>query len=293
MLDVAFAADEAYAPHAATLLHSVLSSDDPATIQAHFLHPPDLSADTVQRVGAMVRGLGGSIRFHEIPPESVLGLPSMGRITQVMWYRLLLPELLPEVERVLYLDCDTLVVDTIGPLWEMEMKGCLVGAVGNVFPPDLLNRPEQLGIERYGYFNSGMLLMDLHAWRTTGCAGTIATLAREDSTRLIFPDQDALNIALADRRLPLHPRWNCQNSVFYYAWAEDVFGASAVTEARADPAIIHFEGPEHAKPWHHRSTHPYQQAYLEHRAGTPWPRVRFEGEPLRARLRRRLLGSAR
>lgn len=271
-MDVALAADSDYLPHAATVLHSLLTSNPPSSVNAHLLHPPTLSSKAVGRLRAMVEDLGGSICFHNIDPVAVAGLPSMGRISQVMWYRLLLPDLLPETHRVLYLDCDTLAMDDLSPLWRLDMHARPVAAVSNVFPRDLLHIPAHVGVPADSYFNSGVLLMDLDAWRGREFGGEIARAAIDHPDRLVFPDQDALNIVLAADREPLHPRWNAQNSVFYFAWAEEVLGADAVREARSDPAILHFEGPAQAKPWHPRSTHPYRETYLEHRRRTPWPR---------------------
>jgi lipopolysaccharide biosynthesis glycosyltransferase len=287
VIDVALAADTAYIPHAATTLHSLLTSNDPTTVRAHLLHPPDLSRKVITVMERMVTGSGGAIRFHQIGRADVQGLPSMGRISQVMWYRLLLPELLP-IERVLYLDCDTLVVDDVSSLWTLDMGSQPIAAVTNVFPHDLIHRPGELGIPIDRYFNSGVLLMDLDVWRRTDCAAAVVHLARHHPDRLVFPDQDALNIVLSEKRVPLHPRWNAQNSIFYFSWAEERFSAATIAEARSNPAIVHFEGPAQAKPWHRRSTHPYQPTYLEHRAHTPWPRVRLEGSGVRDRLRRRL-----
>jgi len=288
MFDIAFAADDAYLPHAATLVRSLLTSNAPSDVLPHLLHPPEVPVASRQRLRRMVEDAGSRIEFHEILHDSVRGLPSMGRISQVMWYRLLLPEILPDTARVLYLDCDTLVLDSVRPLWEIDLGDSEVAAVGNVFPPDLLHRTEELGLTEHGYFNSGVLLMNLDAWRSSSCAGRIASLARDHPELIIFPDQDALNIVLAATRTPLHPRWNCQNSFFGYPWAREVLGADAVDEALKNPAIVHFEGPEAVKPWHYRAPHPYQQAYLSFRAQTPWPSVRLEGEPFRARLRRSL-----
>jgi UDP-glucose/galactose:(glucosyl)LPS alpha-1,2-glucosyl/galactosyltransferase len=286
VIDVAAAADEAYAPHAATLFHSLLVGNDPASVRVHLLHPPEFSARTIRRIDAMVEGMGASAEFHRIDGAAVQGLPSAGRISRVMWYRLLLPDLLPHAERVLYLDCDTLVLDQLAPLWEMDISDSALAAVSNVFPMDLRRRPEQLGIEQHSYFNSGVLLMNLEVWRGRSYGEQIGRLARDQAERLIFPDQDALNLVLGSQRINLHPRWNAQNSVFYFPWAVEVFGEQMVAEARTDPAIVHFEGPAYAKPWHYGSTHPYQQRYLEHRAQTPWPRVRLEGTPLAERFRR-------
>lgn len=274
------------------MVHSLLSSNQPETVRVHLLHAPELPAHVIDRLHCMVTRLGSSIKFHAVADSALGTLPAWGRVSQVMWYRLFLPDLLPATSRVLYLDCDTLVLDDVTPLWDLDMKACKIAAVSNVFMPEMVGWPRHLGIAEDGYFNSGALLIDLDAWRASGCGGHIAELAREHPERLQFPDQDALNLALASSRLALHPRWNCQNSIFYFSGANDVFGASAVAEARSHPAIVHFEGPELAKPWHYLSKHPYRSAYLSHRAHTPWPDVRVEGKTLGNRLLRPLPSAA-
>ena len=84
--------------------------------------------------------------------------------------------------------------------------------------------------------------------------------------QLIFGDQDAMNAVLAGERLALHPRWNCMNSVLTFEDAVEVFGEQAVREARENPALRHFEGPDANKPWHAQCPDAVAQAeYLRHR----------------------------
>ena len=78
------------------------------------------------------------------------------------------------------------------------------------------------------------------------------------------------------------------NSVFLLTEAADVFGGDVVREARHHPAIVHFEGPVLAKPWHYLSKHPFRRTYAEHRAATPWPEVPVTGRTLGNRLLRPL-----
>jgi lipopolysaccharide biosynthesis glycosyltransferase len=134
------------------------------------------------------------------------------------------------------------------------------------------------------YFNSGLLLLNLAALRRDGMSARLAAFGREGARRLKWPDQDALNALLGERCLPLHPRWNCQNSLFYYPWARRTFDAGTVAEALRDPAILHFEGGGIVKPWHYLSRHPYRARYLEHRRATPWPEVVLEGRTALNRL---------
>jgi lipopolysaccharide biosynthesis glycosyltransferase len=288
VLDVACAADRAYTPHAAAMLRSVLVTGRPDRIRLHFLHPPHFPGPVRHRLETMVSALGGTIVFHEIGAELSRELLPKERESEVNWYRLALPSLLPDVERLLYLDTDTLVLKPVAPLWELDLAGCPVAAVTNVFPPRLVHRPDDLGIPRDRYFNSGVLLMDLAAWRAGGISERVLAVSRAEPDHVRFHDQDPLNMTLHDSWFPLHPRWNCQNSILLFRTGEELLGVVPTAEARAHPAILHFEGPAWAKPWHYLSTHPQRPMYFEHRAHTPWPKVELEERTLENRLRRHL-----
>lgn len=74
-----------------------------------------------------------------------------------------------------------------------------------------------------------------------------------------YCDQDALNVVLGNLRVPLHSRWNCMNSLYLLPHARDVFGLDKGREACSWPPIVHFEGPQLAKPWHYLSKHPFRE----------------------------------
>ena len=287
-MDVAFAADRAYLPHAATMARSVLAHTDPGAVRLHLLHPRALDPDDLGRLRAMVESLGSTVATHAIDDPRMAALPATGRISAVMWYRILLPELLPDAPRALYLDCDIVATADLAPLMAVDLEGSAVGAVHNV-PYGGADDAARVGLPPgRRYFNSGVLLLDLERWRHTDVTDRLVAFARTEGERLVFPDQDALNVVLADDRAVLHPRWNCQNSLFFSPEAADVFGADVVQAACADPAIVHFEGPALAKPWHYLSPHPHRAAYLRHRAATPWPHGAIEGRTLTNRLLRKL-----
>lgn len=286
-LNVACAADAAYAPHSAAMLHSVMSQRGGAELRIHYLHGPGFPERSAERIREMVDGGAAAIDFQQIEDERIAGLPEMEFVTSAMWYRIFLPELLPDVDRVLYLDIDTIALDSLEPLWEIDLAGSYVAAVTNVFyMPSHAERATQLGIEPGDYFNSGVVLMNLDLMRTDDSSGALLEYATRHASELAWPDQDTLNVVLGPRRVRLDPRWNCMNSVLTFSWAADVLGAAAVEEARTRPAIRHFEGPTINKPWHYGSESPMRDVYFEHRRQTPWPRVRIEGRTPVAMARR-------
>ncbi len=264
-------------PHSAAMIHSALAQSDRLVI--HFLHGPTFSSVDADRLSRMLERPGQRIVFHEIRHHRIAGLRIADLYGPSMWYRIFLPELLPNVARVLYLDVDTLVLDRLDPLWELELGSNLLGAVRNVLMPYHNHRPGDLGLRASGYFNSGVLLLNLERMRTERFTAAIYALARDRARDREWPDQDALNIAAEGRWLPLHPRWNVMNSmVFHPELARAALGPAQVAEAFAAPAIRHFEGPGFNKPWHAQHQRSGRRLYRVHRRATPWPRYSLDAD---------------
>ena len=197
-------------------------------------------------------------------------VPPHRRFGQVTWYRLALPEL-SDVDRAVYLDSDLIVLDDLRPLFTTELGSSVVAAVTNTLYPGVpFHGVSELGLRsERDYFNAGVLLLDLEAWRTRGVTDQIVASINTGLGGLAEgADQHALNSVLWHERVALHPRWNAQNPLFELADRQLPLAAEEIGVARRDPAIVHFIGPY--KPWHHRSKHPYRARYFEHLAATPW-----------------------
>jgi len=285
-MHVSCAVEGDYVPHSAAMLDSVIEHSGGCGVHVHYLHGPDFTPESERLLRGMLDERGARVTFLDIADERVEGLPTVGFTGKATWYRLFLPELLPDIDRVLHLDADLIAVDDLVPLWETELGDHYLGAVTNVFMDHHLHRPGQLGLDGpETYFNAGVLLLNLAALRADGQSERMLDYARRNADRLEWRDQDTLNVVLGHRRLALHPRWNAMNAVLNFPQSADVFGAEAVEEARQHPAIRHYEGPAQNKPWHYLSDPGTRSAYLRHRARTPWPRVRMEGRTPRNVLR--------
>lgn len=285
-LHVACAAEGEYVMHSAAMLHSVLACHPPDSVVIHYLHGPELARRTRDQLQEMVARRGGEVKFWEIPDSWCAGLPTEGFTRKATWYRVFLPDLLADVSRILYLDADVVVLESVAPLWEVDMTSKLVAAVTNVLPPDSVDRSKPLEIGSHRYFNAGVMLLNLDLMRREESSQALCDYGRAHAAELVWRDQDALNVVLGSSRVALHPRWNCMNGIFIFPWSTDVLGLEAVAEARANPAIRHFEGPGPYKPWHYLCEREWRDAYRRHRRGTPWPRVRVQGRNPRNMWRR-------
>lgn len=292
VLRLACGGDASYLVHNAAMLASVLEHRGDFEVEVFHLHGPPLPEAEAKLLEGMVERAGGTLRCLPVTSETAASLPGSRHLTAATWYRIFLPELLPDVDRILYLDADVVVRESLAPLWSTDLEGNTVAAVTNVFEPWNFGWPEHgLGL-RTPYFNAGVLLMDLERMRRDDVAAKILEHAAANEGRMPFGDQDPLNAVLAESRKSLHPRWNVQNAVVHFEWAADVFEPPELAEARAHPAIRHFEGPASNKPWHFLCERDGREEYFRYRAMTPWPKVQIEGRTP-ANLARRAVRPAR
>jgi lipopolysaccharide biosynthesis glycosyltransferase len=276
-IEIACAARHDYLPHTATMIASALTNAG-SPIRVHLLVADDVGPGERNALGRMVEAGGGRLELPTLDPTPLADLKTTGTLPGAHWYRVLLPDLL-ELERVLYLDSDLLVLDSLLPLWEIALGEALLAAVTNPFPdPDSAARHcAELGVAAETYFNSGVMLLDLTGMHAAGTPAAVIDYGRRHEDRLVLPEQDAMNAVLASQRLPLAPRWNAMVGVHRLPWSSTIFGPEEVAEAIASPAIRHFEGSGANKPWSPQASPADRELYMDFRRQTPWPAL--GGEP--------------
>ena len=288
-MHAALAVDRAYVPWAAVAALSCVEHGG-VDVTVHVLHDGSLGGDDIGRLSSMVEAAGGTLVDHVVDDQRIGALPSIPPYGRVVWLRFLLPEVLPEVSRVLYIDADTLVVSDLAPLMGVDLGGAPLGAVANVVYREHRAHLRDLGFDDYRRFlNSGVLLLDLDRLRAEGTSDELLEVARDRAADLKWPDQDVLNLVFAGRWHALDARWNAQQTLWIEPeLAADVLGSVAADEARAAPGVLHFEGPDLAKPWHTLNTHPWRGVWRATLARTPWRDVGLQDRSLTTMLLRAL-----
>jgi len=268
------------------MLHSALANTAEETISVHLLHMAPLDVQDVEYLHRVVGAFRGRLDVIHIEPAEVDDLAE-GYFPRSVWLRILLPEVLAVSDRVVYLDADVIVTDSLMPLWRSPLGTDLLGAVSNPLYPYMPPYPrDQLGIDDPAdYFNSGVLLMNLDQMRRERTGEALRNYAIENPGNW-YPDQDALNAVCRGRWRRLHPRWNVQSTIYELPPSALPFSDEEVCEARHHPAVVHFIGP--FKPWQYLCRHPLQRLYTEHAAATPWGAPNLEGRTLKNAVLRRL-----
>jgi len=323
---VVLAADENFAIPLAATLRSVIDNLSPERMLRIYILDAGIGAATKER---LVRSWPDErFQIHWVDVDSsALGLvPVSGHVNLVSYYRILMPRLLPnDVQRVIYLDADLIIRADLARLWDCELDGHLCLAAQDCAAPFVdssvaLKNFERcrshLGslrpIENYrelglnpcaAYFNAGVLLVDLAAWRAADLSGQMLACLERNREHVRWWDQYALNVMLAGRWGALDPRWNQGSNVFAFpSWKQSPFDRAVFEQLRDDPYVIHFT--TRYKPWLLSCLHPLRSQFYEYLDRTvwagwrPWKKMRLttifeiaKTQERRMRLARRRLRS--
>ena len=224
----------------------------------------EISAVTSSRIAAAFARAGVAVDVIDLAGSLFDSLPFQQPWGRTPFVKFFLGRLFGGMaSRLLWLDADTLTVGPIDELLSMNLEGCAVGAAQDLIFPFVSSRYDatdwnridwsRLGIPPgVGYFNSGVLLIDVQRWLRERIEERALQLLRESPELGVFAEQTALNAALAGRWLPLDARWNARRrpklALGLRRWVLWRGGLS-----RSEPvSILHFAG--HPKPWN--ANHP-------------------------------------
>ena len=175
--------------------------------------------------------------------------PVSSQYPREMYYRLLAPHLLPHtIERIIYLDPDTLVINPIRKLWEMDLGDCIFAAAAHTGVTEIANGVNRIRLKTESdYYNSGVLLFDLERGRKDIIPEDIFAFVRKHEKELLLPDQDLLNMMYWKQILPLDDSiWNydARNYSSYFIRSAGLCSTDWVMK---NTSVLHFCGK--AKPW--------------------------------------------
>ncbi|RAH38238.1 glycosyltransferase family 8 protein [Halomonas sp. SL1] len=267
-MNVLLCADEGYARHGAVVMASAMANASRADQLRFFLLTPGLEENTKDRLHALVEAAGAVLHIIEVDVQELQGVKA-GRFGVAALLRLLMHRYLPEdCERVIYLDCDTLVLGSLEDLWNLPLAGDVAAAAMDLCNPSSKNTRR----DPDNYFNSGVMLVNLVAWRNGRVAEQALAFLEQNGEGLRYPDQDALNQVLDGKWRRLSADWNFQPTAYAAVekrYAHLIQYLPDLEAAIRYPRIVHFIGA--VKPWHATCVHPLQDDFIAYSNLTPWP----------------------
>ena len=240
--------DKNYIPPLQVMLTSLYMNNPGEKVELYLLHSR-LQEKELEPLEKQCGRLGYKFFPVKIEDSWFSQAPVTKQYPREMYYRLLAPCFLPQkLHRILYLDPDILVINSLKPLWETYMKGRLFAAAAHTGKTNLANNINQVRLGTTNkYFNSGVLLINLDQGRKEILPEEIFQYAGEHAKELLLPDQDILNAVFGSRTLELDDYlWN-YDARNYSTYLLRSGGVCDMDWVMGNTGILHFCGK--TKPW--------------------------------------------
>lgn len=279
-MNVLYQFNELYAPFAGASIVSLFENNGEQEITVYILGE-ELSNDSVEKFNEIGRTYKKNIVIKDtkdiIEKMKSWGIPPY-RGSYAANLRLFLPYLLEDsVSRVLYLDADTIINNSIKMFYETPLEGkavaMILDSLGNLYKED------NLGFEKNDfYFNSGVILFDLNKWIELQYSQKIIDHVKAGNTHYTSPDQDLINIICKDAILMVSAKYNFQpvhkvydtKTYFNCYTQEGYYSAEEIEDAKKDVVIYHSFRFLGEFPWNKRTVHPYKDMFNTYLNLTPW-----------------------
>lgn len=275
-MHIVFCLDNNYISHCATVIASIINHNEKEEITFHLLSDY-ISEENTKKLLNWINSFNSKyIEIHIIDINRFNIFPvGEAYINISTYFRLLIPNILKDISKVIYLDCDVIINSPLTDLWKIDINNYALGGVLDRIS-DYIRVYNRLGYPpSKGYINAGVLLINLEYWRKVNVFSQAIDIAKRIPLHLKNHDQDILNIIFHDSKLILDFKYNLLE---YYLYTENWLYLNRkyypeIIEACKNPVIVHFCMPQ--KPWHFECINPYKELYYKYRKMTPWPELKL------------------
>ena len=279
-LHVALASDQNYAEFVAVVMVSLFDTNrwqDFATI--HLLSN-GIDEETIEKLRQHVPYGRGELKVYDVRTlKEDLGIDVPPTIAITAYARLFLPDLIShDVERVLYLDCDVVVSASVKDFYCVHMDDTWIAGVRDTLYHGYAKTAVGLSATDE-YLNSGVLMMNLAAWREHNVTQQCLDFLLEHHGKVMHHDQGILNGVCKDHKMVVNPRFNATSSYFSHPYSllrrqnYPFYSEQETKQATERPAIIHFTEGFLNRPWVENCVHPLREVFVHYHALTQWADV--------------------
>ena len=263
--------DENYISKACVMLESLFSNNN-CEIIAHIVGIEEENGNIIK---SQCLKYNVSCKFYSINSELFNNFPipdnsELAHISLATYYRLFIHKLLPKtISKVIYLDCDIIVNESILPLFNIDISSYSLAAVYQSKETSIINCSRLNYPNSYGYFNAGVLLINLEFWRENNLLELFYRYIKDNYSLIYYHDQDILNATLFGSCLEIPKRFNYFLKEKYTYHHNDkiidlaIFSRFGVNlNCKMNPIIIHYASS--SKPWHGFCQNYYTSLYFKY-----------------------------
>lgn len=288
-LNVMYSTDENYARYCGTSIYSLFDNNKDIEKINIFVVEDNVKEKTKNIFFDMAKKFNRNLKFINID-DVCNEFSKNNNFPKAAFARLFAENIDENIDKILYLDCDTIINDSLRKLWNTNIEDYYIAAIQDpiqTFNVQLIGLPKE-----FRYINSGVLLINLKKWRKDNLKQKFIDSMTEYVGKVPHHDQGILNIVCRDYILYLNPKYNlmpemiCMNS----SQLKEIYKMTNFYEneelemARIKPCIIHYITKWYNRPWYKSCTHPLKEKFIEYLNKTE-----FNKELLDGQLKKRIL----
>jgi len=272
-IHIVLSSSKEFLPYCCTTMISILENLSEDSFAHFYIISFDIDEKSKKKVEKIKKIRDCSIeypKFDESKLDLFDGIKLPPHVNKMTYTRVLIPDILPKVDKAIFIDSDTLVLQDLTTLYDIDLEDCYLGAVEDV---DYLNLSKILFGKEELYFNGGVLLLDLRKLREINYKEILSKAIEEKRKKYLICDQSVLNHSFRGKIKNLSCRFNLYhywhfNFARYIPTHEEDYKISL-----NNPVVIHFVGPD--KPWYLASKHPYKNEYLKYYKLNPFKKLKL------------------
>ena len=278
MLNVLFASDDNYVPFLSIAIVSLLKSNEKEFDKINiFILDDGISEKNKIKLQNTMKNFECEFIFIKTKKLDKLDINLMVlernmNISSLTTYsRLFISNLLPNnIDKILYLDCDSLIVGSVKEFWEENIDNYYCAGVLDCINTTIKN---ELGFSNDDdYINAGVLLINLKKWREDNVEVKFIEFMAKNQHRYYQHDQGVINNVFKDKIKIVDPKYNLQIhfQTFDYDLSRkfncmetEYYSKEIVEEAQKHPVFLHFCGGDYFRPWYNPK-HPYAELFRKY-----------------------------
>lgn len=275
-MNIAYACDDKFALVLGVSLMSLYSTNLCCNELNVYIIEQDISNDSKKKLEAIADSFGRTLHFVSAKGLTDESMKS-DRGSQSAFSRLYLHLLLPDIDKILYLDCDLLVLEPLDGLYDTDINDYFCAGIRDCISKshlkDIRLPPESL------YVNSGVLLLNLTMWRSSRISERFNEISERYRGMVPYTDQGIINLAFFGKIMPLELKYNVYTALFDFSYENLIrfrkpavyFSKAECDNALAAPTIVHFTTSFLSlRPWIYGCKHPYADLWLQYYMRSPW-----------------------
>lgn len=227
-INICYSSDENYAKYLYVSMKSVLANKAEDDEICFYILDGGLTVSDKEKILELKNKIDCFILFISVDKDKFSICPMGEKKTHlsiVTYYRLLIANMLPNIDKIIYLDCDVEVKTSLKELYNTDIKDCYFAGADDV---SNTSHCERLNLSVY--CNAGVLLLNLDMWRKTNFTEKVFDCIKEYRDEIMLHDQDVLNMYCKNFIKTIDKKWNAQGCL-----KDDDFD-----EVTKDAFIVHY-----------------------------------------------------